>query len=143
MAAYNTPAAAAALVNVLSDLGIPAQLGAPEAVQTRLTAWVTLGGQVIERKHMARTQRRTRFFVMLMYRVDRSEDTAEAQLMGVVDQLVAAIQADYTLGGVVDDAQINSMAADEPDYQARAGREYREYPFIVEVTQRDGFEVNP
>ena len=143
--AYNNVAVANALVDVLdglSNMG-DVQIGSPESMSTRVSAFVTLGSLTPKRKATGITQRETRFFVMLAYRVDGAEATAETTLMGLVDAFMDALAADMTLGGVCVDLEANSLAADEPDYQLRAGKEHREYPIVVTVTQRSTYEVNP
>ena len=143
--AFNSGGVARALVTVLEGLsGMgDVQIGAPESMSTRVSAYVTLGSQQGTRKTTGTTQRETRFFVMLAYRVDGAESTAETTLMSLADAFMVAIDADKTLGGVVVDAVANSQAADEPDYQLRAGKEFREYPIMVIVTQRGTYEVTP
>lgn len=143
--AYDSAAVASALVALLEDLtGMGnVQIGAPESMSTRVNSFVTLGSHQTQRKANGIMQRLTRFFVMFAYRVDGSEATAETTLMGLVDDFINAVDADKTLGGVVYDANAESPAADEPDYQSRAGKEFREYPVIVTVTQRDTYAVNP
>lgn len=142
---YNSGNAAAELVTLLQALpGMGSvQIGSPESVGTRVGAYVTLGSQQDGHKTTGTTQRETRFFVMLAYRVDGAETTAETTLMSLADGFMAAINADKTLNGTVVNAVANSQAADEPEYQMRAGKEYREYPIIVTVTQRDTYAVNP
>jgi len=143
--AYNSSGAATALVTLLTGLtGMGnVQIGSPESMTTRVSAFVTLGSQNTTRKATGITQRETRFFVMLAYRVDGAEATAETTLMGLADAFMDALAADKTLGGVCVDLEANSLAADEPDYQLRAGKEHREYPIVVTVTQRSTYEVNP
>lgn len=143
--AYNSSGAANALVTLLTGLtGMGnVQIGSPESMTTRVSAFVTLGSQSTTRKATGITQRETRFFVMLAYRVDGAEATAETTLMGLADAFMDALAADKTLGGVCVDLEANSLAADEPDYQLRAGKEHREYPIVVTVTQRSTYEVNP
>ena len=143
--AFNSGGVASALVTLLEGLsGMgDVQIGAPESMSTRVSAYVTLGSQQGTRKTTGTTQRETRFFVMLAYRVDGAESTAETTLMSLADAFMVAIDADKTLGGVVVDAVANSQAADEPDYQLRAGKEFREYPIMVIVTQRGTYEVTP
>lgn len=142
---YNTTAVANALVTTLSGLsGMGAvQIGAPESVGHRVVSYVTMGSQSTTRKATGIMQRESRFFVMFAYRVDGAEATAETTLMGLVDAFFVALQADLTLGGAVHAAEFSSLAADEPEYQLRAGKEYREYPVVVTVIQRDSYAVNP
>lgn len=143
--AFDSAAVAGALVDVLEGLsGMGAvQIGAPESVGTRVSAYVTMGGQEVLRKATGVIQRQGRFYCMLVYRVDGAEATAETTLMGLVDAFLQALFADLTLAGTVQALEVTSAAADEPEYQLRAGKEYREYPVIVTVVQRDSYEVNP
>lgn len=142
---FNSQAVANALVSVLQGLsGMgAAQIGAPESVGPRVSSYVTMGSQQTRRKTTGTTLREARFFCMLVYRVDQAETTAETTLMNLVDAFLAALHADLTLGGVVTGLEASSAAADEPDYQLRAGKEYREYPISVTVTQTGSYEVNP
>lgn len=143
--AYNSGAVAAQLVTILTGLsGMgAAQVGAPESVGPRVSAYVTAGGFGSLRHSGGVMQRDQRFMVMFVYRLDKAEATAETTLMGLVDAFLAAVQADLSLGGTVNTAQLDGSAADEPSYQLRAGQEYREYPVIVTVTQRGTYTVNP
>lgn len=142
---FNSGAVANQLVAVLQGLsGIGAvQIGAPESVGPRVAAYVTLGSQTTSRKTSGTMLRETRFFCMFAYRVDQAEATAETTLMGLVDAFLTALNADLTLGGTVNSLEASSQGADEPDYQLRSGKEYREYPVIVTVVQRDSYAVNP
>jgi len=118
-------------------------IGAPESIATTVGAYVTLGSQTSTREATAVYRRTTRFFVLFAYRVDGAEATAEAALMGIVDEFVEAIFADLTLGGTALVATVDSNAADTPDYQMRAGKEFREYPVIVSADERGSYAVNP
>lgn len=142
---FNTLSVATQLVSVLTDLSAvnSAQIGAPESVNVRLSAYVTMGSQTTKRKTSATTQRQTRMFVMFMYRVDGNETAAETALMQTVDAFFTALHADLTLNGACTDLEVNSLAADEPEYQIRTGKEAREYPVVVTVTQEGTYEVNP
>lgn len=140
---YNSTLVAERLVTILNDLVGVAQIGAPAAVGTQLAAYVTMGSQSRSRKATGVGMRLGRFMVMFVYRVDKNEIAAETALMAVVDEFLAELDADLTLGGAVAALEADSQAADEPDYQLRAGREFREYPVVVTVTQYGPFEVNP
>jgi hypothetical protein len=118
-------------------------VGAPEAIPTTVGAYVTMGSQTTEREAAGVFRRSTRFFVLFAYRVDGAEATAETTMMGLVDAFVGAIYADLTLGGTALAAAVDSMAADAPDYQMRAGKEFREYPVIVTADERGSYAVNP
>lgn len=142
---FSTVAVANQLVAVLQGLsGMGAvQIGAPESVGPRVVAYVTMGSQTTTRQVIGVVNRDTRFMCMFAYRLDGAETTAETTLMGLVDAFLNALHADLTLAGTVKSLEANSAAADEPDYQLRAGKEYREYPVVVEVKQRGSYEVNP
>ena len=144
--ALNSGAPAAVLVTILTgldDMG-SVQIGAPASIGTRVSAWVSLGSQRTLRKATGVVQRETRYLCMLVYRVDNTnESTAETTLMALVDDFMDALHADLTLGGTVLALEAHSLAADEPDYQLRAGKEYREYPIVVVTTQQGTYEVNP
>ena len=142
---YDTAGVANQLVTVLTGLsGMGAvQIGQPESVGVRVSAHVTMGSHSPARKTNGIMQRETSFFVMLEYRLDGAEATAETTLMGLVDAFFQAIQDDLTLGGTVFGTEISSPSANEPEYLLRAGKEYREYPILITVTQRATFEVNP
>jgi len=145
MASVNTSGAATAvktLLEGLSGMGL-VQIGAPEAIGPQVSAWLTMGSANDTRKTTGTTQRQQRLFVLFCYRIQGSAATAETTLMGLVDAFFAAVNADKTLGGAVDSAEINSLAADEPEYALRAGQEFREYPMVVYYTQQGSYEVTP
>lgn len=142
---YNTLAAANRLVTILDGLsGVgEAALGMPPNLAVKLGAYVTMGSQRPNRKVAGVTQRETRLFVKFLYRLDKAESTAESTLMGVVDAFLVALQADLTLNGTVNSLDVDTALADEPEYQAVAGKEFREYPILVTVVQYGTYEVNP
>lgn len=142
---FDNVSVANALVTVLSGLsGMgAAQIGAPASIGPKVSSYVTMGGQNHTRKAAGLKQRETRFFCMFAYRVDGAEATAETTLMTLVDAFLVALNADLTLNGTVKSLEVDSATADEPEYQLRAGKEYREYPIIVTVVQQDTYAVNP
>ena len=142
---FNSLVVANQLVAVLQGLnGMGAvQIGVPESVGPRVMSYVTMGGQTTARRATGTLLREARFLCMFAYRVDGAEATAETTLMGLVDAFLGALYADLTMGGTVLGLEASSQAADEPDYQLRAGKEYREYPVMVTVTQQGSYEVNP
>lgn len=141
----NNAAVAARIAAILANIdGMGAvNIGAPTAVPVTVSSYVTLGSQTTQRVAQGVFEQVARFWVMFLYRVDGNETTAENALMGMVDGFVAAVMADLSLAGTVDTATVDSSAADAPDYQLRAGKEYREYPVVVTVTQRGAFAPNP
>lgn len=120
-----------------------AQIGAPASISPKVGSYVTMGSQAPNRIATGVTERDLRMFCMLVYRLDGAEATAETTLMTLADRFVEELHLDLTLNGVVRDVLVNSLAADEPDYQLRAGKEYREYPIIVSVKQRGTYQVSP
>lgn len=142
---FNNTAVANRLVAILQGLtGMgTAQIGVPESVGPRVGAYVSLGSQTTTRRVIGTVYRETHFFCLFAYRVDGAEATAETTLMGLVDAFFEALFDDLTLVGTVKSLEANSQGADEPDYQLRAGKEYREYPVQVTVVQQGSYEVNP
>lgn len=135
--ALNTLAVATALQAKLVALsGVGAvQIGVPESTDKRVSAYITIGSQPNVRKATGLVRREARYFVNFCYRVDKAETTAETTLMGLVDAFLTALYADLKLGGACNSLEIDTGLADTPDYQMRAGKEYREYPIIVTAAQ--------
>lgn len=140
----SSKAIATQLVAVLTGLSITAQIGAPKSVAPTVSAWVSFGSTRGLRKATGTAQRTKRFFVLFVYRLDGDETTAEQALMDAVDSFVTALYADLTLNDTCRALEVDTGLADEPDYQLRAGKEYREYPVLVECrAASESFEVNP
>ena len=110
-------------------------IGVPESTGPRVSAYVTMGSQPNERKATQLVRRNARYFVLFAYRVGNDQDAAERKLMALVDQFLNALYADLTLGGTCLSLEIDTGLADTPDYQLRAGKEYREYPVILTAAQ--------
>jgi len=137
--AYDTPGGANALLAVLNTLGLGgAQIGVPESSPKRVYGTVTAASQAYEKvalgKHAGGTSRDTRYTITLAYRLDGDETAAELGLMAKLDALMAAVAigTDTNAGRVV---ALDTTLADAPEYQVRAGKEYREYPIIVTLRQ--------
>jgi len=145
MSALDTTAGGNAIIALLgSILSIShVQWGVPESASTRLSAYVTVGSQSPERKTSATVVRWTRYMVLLAYRVDNNEQSAEQALAAAVEGIQAAIQNDLTLGSVAADAEIDLGLADDPQYRMTAGREYREYPIIIALKQYGSYNIEP
>lgn len=144
--AFNAQAVADAIKTkllALSGMG-SVQIGVPESVGPRVSAYITMGSMPLVRKATEVTRREARYFVNFAYRVDGAETTAETTLMGLADAFLDALHADMTLGGTCKSiVEISSGLADTPDYQLRAGKEYREYPFIITAAQDGNYTVSP
>lgn len=147
--AYDTAGVADVVKDLLTDVlvaqagGGTVQIGAPLNLATTVSAYVTLGSQTLVLKNTGTTQRQLRLLIVLAYRVAGNEETAETVLMGLVDDIIATVYADLTLGGVVMRAELASLGADEPEYMAIAGREFRQYPLVLTVWQQSSYTVNP
>lgn len=141
---FNSSAVAARLVQVLEGIGVPARIGAPQALTQRVSAWVGLGGMDVQLVATCVTQRTTRFYVLFCYRIDNEGAVAETEtaLMVAVDGFLEALYGDLSLDGLVDQVAVSAAMADEPNYQVRAGREFREYPVVVMCDEQGAYEVN-
>lgn len=143
--AFNAQAVADAIKTkllALSGMG-SVQIGVPESVGPRVSAYITMGSMPSVRKTTEVVRREARYFVNMAYRVDGAETTAETTLMGLADAFLSALYADLTLGGTCKSIEIDTGLADTPDYQLRAGKEYREYPFIITAAQDGNYTVSP
>lgn len=110
--------------------------GVPTSLNHRVSAYVTLGAQRPFDHAAGLRGREMDYRVVFAYRVQDDEDEAEEVVAELLDQLEEAVNADRTLGGVVDGATLNMLGANEPRYVPVAGQEVREYPVIVTVKQR-------
>ena len=142
---FDSKAVADQLVTLLSGVtGVNlARKGVPESQSVFLEADVTLGGHTVGRKAQGVTYRDQRYLVTLSYRLAGAESTAEDALMVAVDDLIQQLHDDLTLAGTCQGVEIDASAADSPDYQPRAGREYREYPVTNIARQYGTYEPNP
>jgi hypothetical protein len=143
--AFDTAGVANRLVAILAGIsGVgTAQLGIPERTSLRCSAYVAAASQTPQRHTMGTVRRKARYFVLLVYRPDGDEATAESTLMGIIDAFLVAIYADLTLAGTCKDVEIDMGLADSPEYQMRAGKEFREYPIIITATQDGSYTTNP
>lgn len=135
---FNTAAGANALLAVVQGLSVDGQIGVPESVNKRLYATVTAAGQTYSKltlgANAGRTMRDARYMVTLVYRMDGGEAAAEAALMAKLDALALALKpGTETAGGLV--VAFETGLADTPDYQVRAGKEFREFPILVTLRQ--------
>ncbi len=144
----NTLAVANQIVVVLQALSGPAlgnvQIGVPEHAGARVEAYVTIGSQPMVKKNTGTVQRSAHYFVTFAYRLDAGNvTTAETDLMALVDNFQAALNADLTLAHTCDGIDIDTGLADAPDYRMFAGKEYREYPCIIIARQTGAFNPAP
>ncbi len=143
--AFSSKAVANKLVAILETVsGVNlARKGIPESQAVLLEADVTKGSDELGRKTAGVVYRDARFLVTFFYRLDGDEASAEDALMDAVDDFLAKLYADLTLGGLSAETSVDTSQADSPEYQPRAGREFREYPVAVIVRQYGSYNVNP
>jgi hypothetical protein len=130
------------LAAALAGIG-GAQIGVPESVDKRVYAMVTAGSQTLTEKATGTLKRDARFNITFAYRLEGSEATAEEALMDLIDLFLVALYADRTLGGRCRNIEVDLSLADAPEYQTRAGKEFREYPILVTAVQEGTFTINP
>lgn len=146
-----------AALNGLKDLisTIPAiescQIGAPESLSNRISAWVTVGdpGEIAPRM--------TQVYEMPMslvawfgYAVEGSEQAAEAMLADYVSELVRrtiqnrigtvtgnSVTVTVNLNGSVTRMDLPQAAAGISEYTMMAGLETRTYPLGIRIIQRE------
>ena len=149
----------AALVHTLPAMEY-VQLGAPESLSNRISAWITIGdpgGIGPEGDPTAGTRSvqgvvdlEINLIIWMGYTIEGAESAAEAQLADYITGLVRAIiqnrQGTVTgnsvtvtrnLNGSVDRMGSPQAAAGIADYTMMAGAETRTYPLGIRVTQRE------
>lgn len=114
-------------------------IGRPKAPVNALSATITLGQHDPERWAGEQLVRQAgSYLVTLFYRVGTSDErTAELAIAELLDAVTLAIYRDPTLGGVSNTTVINTSLANDPRYLLWSGEEFREYPILVAVLQRD------
>lgn len=139
--AFDTAAGANALLAVLNALSLGgAQIGVPESIGPRVYGTVTAASQAYQKVSLGRsaglTARDTRYTVTLAYRLDGNESDAELTLMAKLDALVRALAIGTQLAGAAGQVTaLDTGLADAPEYQTRAGKEFREYPVLITLRQ--------
>ncbi len=151
--AFNVNAALAGLAQLVRT--IPAmegvQVGAPEALSVRISAWLTIGDPGEIGPRMAGVyELPLNLIVWFGYVVEGAEGAAEAQLADYLGELVRrlitnrngtvtgnTITVTRNLNGSVDRLELPQAAAGVADYTQMAGQEARTYPLGVRVWQRE------
>lgn len=133
MAAFNFAAMLQQVATIVSGLtGLQQEyIGAPEAIDARVAAYVTLGDATPRPRANQVAIREPEIMVTFVYRVAGSEQTAELLIASLVDELSAAIFADRTLAGTSDDAVMDMTMNRQPAYMAIAGAEFRRYIVVI------------
>lgn len=138
MSGFDTAGGAQALLTIVQGLSVGGQIGVPETPGARMYCSVTAAGQVYQKitlgANAGKTSRDTRYNLTMVYRLDGNEAAAELALMAKLDLIAAALAIGTETGhGMV--VAFDTGLADTPDYQLRAGKEYREYPILVTLRQ--------
>lgn len=136
----------AALVQTIPSMET-VQVGAPESLSHRISAWVTAGDPgVIEPVVQGVYDLPINLIVWFGYTVEGAEGAAEAQLADYITELVRRLIQNRTgtvggvtrnLNGTCDRLDLPQAAAGTADYTSMAGQEVRTYPLGVRVTQRE------
>jgi hypothetical protein len=131
------------------------QLGAPESLSNRISAWVTVGdpGEITAQVQGV-YDLDLNLIVWFGYAVEGSESAAEAQLGDYLSGLTRAliqnrmgtvsgnsITVTRNLNGAVDRMGLPQAAAGVSDYTLMAGLETRTFPVGVRVIQREALGV--
>jgi len=106
-------------------------IGVPEAIDSRVSAYVTIGNLTPMPKANQLAYRDPQVVVTFAYRVAGAEQTAELLICDLVDELTAAVYADRTLGGSSQSATMDMTANTTPAYMAVAGSEFRRFVVII------------
>lgn len=131
-----------ALRDVVIDAGIPAEnmkVGVPASLTGAVTGFITIGPQPNAAKTTQTFVRRPRYLVILGYFVQSAEQTAEEQIADHLDNIIEKMYDDRTLGGLVNGLALDLSGADAPEYRIYAGRMYRLYPIVVEVSWQEHY----
>lgn len=118
-------------------------VGTPENLGRRAAGYVTLGSaQPADRAAGGLIERTVDCHLVLGYRVKGAEETAELDMAAAVDAFTLAFYAsDRTLGGAGTSAEIDFGLVGGAEYERIAGQEFRLYPIVVSVKQRQSMSV--
>lgn len=144
----------AALVRTLPAME-SVQLGAPEALSTRISAWVTVGDPgEIAAPTLGVYELDVNLICWFGYAIGGAEAAAEAQLADYVTALTLAlirnrvetvtgntVAVTRNLNGAVARMGLPRAAAGVSEYTLMAGEEARTYPLAVRIVQRDNLGV--
>ncbi|GAC1326392.1 MAG: hypothetical protein NVSMB2_25480 [Chloroflexota bacterium] len=111
-------------------------IGVPEAIESQVSAYVTLGATTPYMKANQLAQREPHILVTFAYRVEGSESTAELLICDLVDALTSVIYADRTLGGTTHTVEMDMSMNANPAYMAVAGSEFRRYIVLLKGSQQ-------
>lgn len=131
-----------ALRAVAVSAGIPEanmKIGVPASLTGSVTGFITIGPQPNAAKTTQTFVRRPRFLIILGYFVQNAEELAEDKIGDLLDSITEKMYADRKLGGLVNSLSLDLSGADAPEYRIYAGRMYRLYPIVIEVTWQEHY----
>lgn len=131
-----------ALRDVVISAGVPEsnmKVGVPASLTGSVTGFITIGPQPNASKTTQTFVRRPRYLIILGYFVQNAEEAAEDRIADLLDTITTQMYADRTLGGLVNSLSLDMSGADAPEYRVYAGRMYRLYPVVIEVTWQEHF----
>lgn len=141
---FDAPAALNA-VKAFSEgaTGFTISMGTPENLARRAAGYVTLGpAQPGDVAAGGLIERRVECHLVLGYRVKGAEATAELDIAAAVDAFTVAFYAsDRSLGGAGESAELDFGLVGSAEYEQIAGQEFRLYPIVVRVKQRQSMAV--
>lgn len=131
------------------------QIGAPESLSVRISAWVTIGDPgVVEPRVTGVYDMPVNLVCWFGYAVEGSEQASEAQLADWLSELVRrtiqnraetvtgnSLTVTRNLNGSVDRMELPQAAAGTADYTLMAGLEVRTFPVAIRIVQRENFGV--
>lgn len=146
-AALNGLAALVSTIPAIEDV----QIGAPESLSARITAWLTVGDlQDVGPRATSVYELPINLIVWFGYVVEGSEQAAEAMLADWISELVRrmiqnrfqsvtgnSVTVTRNLNGAVDRMNLPSPAAGPADYAMMAGQEARTFPVAIRVIQQE------
>lgn len=123
--------------------GFTLVIGTPESLGRQAAGYVTLGSaQTRDVLAGGTVERMVDVHVVFGYRVRGAESSAETDIAAAVDAFTAAFYAsDRKLDGAGESAELDFGLVGSAEYQQIAGQEYRLYPIVVRVKQRQSFAV--
>lgn len=130
------------LKDVVILAGVPSanmKIGVPASLTGQVTGFITIGPQPNASKTTQTFVRRPRFLIILGYFVQQAEEAAEEKIADLLDSIVTKMYEDRQLGGLVSGLSLDLSGADAPEYRIYAGRMYRLYPIVVEVTWQEHY----
>lgn len=118
-------------------------MGTPENLARRAAGYVTLGpAQPVDRAAGGLIERMVDCHLVLGYLVKGAEETAELDIADAVDAFTVAFYAsDRTFSGAGESAELDFGLVGSAEYEQIAGQEFRLYPIVVRVKQRQSMAV--